>query len=146
MNIKDFITELQYLEGCSIKNCYRKFTGDSDHIPIDIRNEEADGDIFLSFSNKIAYRFKANTEHSSIEIDRIDLNEIPLDSQCISKDDSKFWNSIIGKKISNTIIICNKLEHAYGVRFITLDKFQFDFLYLFKSEYDFDSLLIRKSE
>lgn len=137
-----FLFNSRLLLGCSIMRVWKLFSVENNYsIPVDIRDQEADGSIFIEFNNNKILCLYANAEEFTIDYEFINNYEIPPKAKIISNN--KYWSTRINKKIIGIITICGESSIPYGVMFKLEKESDIQIMYLSEGEYDFDSLIIR---
>lgn len=132
---------IKSLEGLYVVSCYRNFTEiDLDHIPEDLRDQEADGDIYLLLSNGQIIGFHANSELFTIQISEPNKDCLPSELHDVSKN--AFWKKRINKSIARVEALYGELSEPFGIHVILEGGIKFDFQYTSKSEYTFDALIV----
>ena len=134
--------------GLRITKCLKHIIPlDNSHIPIEIRDQESDGNVILEFSDGTFLLLSGITEDGGwlkVE-DNLDLydNDRSKFSE-ISKND--FWQSILNQVIIELI----ELEYdnswqinTHCVRFCLENKCAFEISYESETAYDFDTTVIR---
>ncbi len=135
------LQELKNIIGLKIVKCYRKFnTYDVSHIPVNLRNLEQDGLIFLILEDNSIIGFYPNTESFSIDYNFIEDLEI---NQLIDISEDLFFKNIIGFNIVNLTNLYEFLEKPYGLEFVFENNSRMNIIYESESDYEFDSLIIR---
>lgn len=137
-----FLFNSRLVLGCFIKRVWKLFSIENNYsIPVDIRDQEADGSIFIEFNNNKILCLYANAEEFTIDYEIINNGEIPLKARIVSNN--TYWSTRINEKIIDIITICGESSIPYGVMFKLEKGLDIRIMYLSESEYDFDSLIIR---
>ena len=124
-----------------IAKCYRKFNSyDVSHIPVDVRNLEQDGLVFLVFENDKILGFYPNTENFSVDFSFIESVEI---NQLVDISSDLFFVNKLSFKINNISNLYEFLDEPYGVEFLFENNSKMNIIYESESDYEFDSLIIR---
>ncbi len=134
--------------GLSIKKCLKHIIPlDNSHIPIEIRDQESDGNVILEFSDGTFLFFAGITEDGGwirIEDNLEVYNNDRSNFTDMSKND--FWQSILGNEIVDIIELeydNNWQLNTYSVRFKLMNKNAFEISYQSETAYDFDTTVIR---
>lgn len=134
---------LKLMEGLSIYKCLRQFTQENfEEIPDNVKEQEADGNTFLIFSNKEIVGFYPNTEEFAIKVKKI----VSVPEQSVDVSKNNFWKSLIGKKIQKINFLPDNLDFPNCIEFILENNENFKLQYTSESQYTFDALIIRKIE
>ncbi len=129
--------------GLFITRCLKDFINiDNEHIPVDILDQEADGNVYLEFSDGSCLLLAGVTENLSLMIsDNLDAYSDDLSRfRNISKNN--FWSTKINKKITQIEVLYFD-ELPFGVRFYLNNGEKIEITYESRTEFDFDTTVIR---
>jgi len=124
------------------KNCF-EYDDINDFIPLEIRDEEVDGILYLSFDDNSSLIFDKKNDFSSILITD-NLNEYTNEmTKFKNLSFNEFWEKRINVKITKVKELYNE-NIIYGVRFYLINGCHFEICYYWETNYDFDTLVVRE--
>ncbi|MEN9488047.1 MAG: hypothetical protein RL494_312 [Bacteroidota bacterium] len=127
----------------TIENCLKDFISlEGINIPLEIRDEEADGNVILEFSDSSMFLLYGVTESSFLVIDD-DLQLYENDkSRFVNISSNKFWSTRIGVEITNIEELMDG-DTRFGIRFYLKNNSHFEICYYWDTEYDSETTVIR---
>lgn len=134
---------IQQLPGLKISKCLRHFTvGINEEVPIEIQEQESDGDTCLVFSNGLIVNFHAHTEEFSITMS---ILEVPTGGKCfVDVSDNAFWKTKIGIEINEVSFLNGDYrDNPYGIEFKLENNEKFEIIYISNNKWDFDLIVVR---
>lgn len=139
---------LQRKKGLSITKCFKHIIPlDNSHIPLEIRDQESDGNVLLEFSDGTFLFFAGITEDGGwLKIENnLDVynNDRSMFTNISTND---FWQSILNLEIVDIIELeydNNWQLNTYCVRFTLANKNAFEISYQSETAYDSDTTIIR---
>ena len=133
---------LRSIEGQSIKSCFRLFSeSDFEEIPEDKKEQEADGNMYLVFSNGVIVGFYPVSESFTIELEKLEQSELPDGLSDVSGN--QFWQKRTGQKILNVELLYAVIDVPFGVRFNLENGLKVELQYASESDYTFDALIVK---
>jgi len=143
--IKDNERTFKKIRGKHIIKCFRLFfESDLEYIPENIRWQEADGVVFLVFSNGEIISFYPNSENFTVKMEKIKKEKLP--NGLLEVSNNQFWNKRVNSEIISVELIYGYTDTPYGVLFQFANGLKMDLCYLSESEYTFDALIISNGE
>ncbi|HKK62467.1 MAG TPA: hypothetical protein VJ951_07900, partial [Bacteroidales bacterium] len=111
------INLLENIKGLSVKKCLRHFTESHlENIPKEIQEQESDASTYLIFSDDSILGFFPNSEDFSVDIERINKNQLPQKLSDVSNN--SFWKQRVYSKIMDVKLLSRKFNQVFGVQFI----------------------------
>lgn len=125
----EFKILVKQLSGLKITRCLRNFTvGLNEDLPLEIQQQESDGDVCLVFSNGLVVNFQAHTEEFSITL--CVLDGIIKNNNFLDLSENKFWKTKIGIEINKVSFIKGDYrDNPYGIEFSMVNDEKFEIIY-----------------